>query len=241
MEEKCKKCGTTKRVNFDGMCGKCYEDSIIIHPKEETQDIEKNKDKMQFWKNKKNVAIVILSFIIVCFLFSSSGTEIEELSGKENTKNAELNQQLEESMSQIKILQGQNEKLQEEKQRLQGNDSKIVTLQESNQKLQDEKLVLEEQKNELEQEKASLQAQNEELNAKIQQIQSTQSASKTAISSTATSSEIVSNTNSGTVYITDTGKKYHSGGCSYLKNSKHEISKSSAKAQGYMPCSRCNP
>ena len=44
-----------------------------------------------------------------------------------------------------------------------------------------------------------------------------------------------------TVYITNTGKKYHRSGCSYLKKSQSAISVSSAKAQGYTPCSRCNP
>lgn len=44
-----------------------------------------------------------------------------------------------------------------------------------------------------------------------------------------------------TVYITDTGKKYHLGGCSSLSKSKHAISLSDAKAQGYGACKRCNP
>ncbi|MCI1966846.1 MAG: MBL fold metallo-hydrolase [Oscillospiraceae bacterium] len=44
-----------------------------------------------------------------------------------------------------------------------------------------------------------------------------------------------------TVYITDTGSKYHRDGCRYLKKSKHPISLKDAKAQGYGPCSRCNP
>lgn len=48
-------------------------------------------------------------------------------------------------------------------------------------------------------------------------------------------------TQSYTVYITDTGSKYHRSGCSYLKKSSHAISLSAAKAQGYTPCSRCNP
>lgn len=46
---------------------------------------------------------------------------------------------------------------------------------------------------------------------------------------------------STTVYITKTGSKYHRGSCSYLKKSKIEISLDSAIAQGYEPCSRCNP
>ena len=48
-------------------------------------------------------------------------------------------------------------------------------------------------------------------------------------------------TNEHTVYITKTGEKYHSSGCQYLKKSKITISESSAIAQGYTPCSKCNP
>lgn len=42
------------------------------------------------------------------------------------------------------------------------------------------------------------------------------------------------------VYVTKTGFKYHSYGCSYLK-SCIETTLSSAKRNGYEPCSRCNP
>lgn len=44
-----------------------------------------------------------------------------------------------------------------------------------------------------------------------------------------------------TVYITNTGEKYHSDGCQYLSKSKIPISLSDAKARGYTPCSRCGP
>ncbi|WP_425755135.1 hypothetical protein ACPW7J_09695 [Ihubacter sp. rT4E-8] len=42
-----------------------------------------------------------------------------------------------------------------------------------------------------------------------------------------------------TVYITDTGSKYHQYGCRYLSQSCHEISLSDAKSQGYDACSVC--
>lgn len=42
-----------------------------------------------------------------------------------------------------------------------------------------------------------------------------------------------------TVYVTNSGTKYHRSGCSYLSHSKIAISLSDAKAQGYTPCSRC--
>lgn len=45
----------------------------------------------------------------------------------------------------------------------------------------------------------------------------------------------------GTVYITDTGSKYHRSGCRYLSKSCHAISLSSAKASGYTACKVCKP
>jgi competence protein ComEC len=44
-----------------------------------------------------------------------------------------------------------------------------------------------------------------------------------------------------TVYITDSGEKYHVDGCRYLKKSKHGIALADAKKQGYEPCSVCHP
>jgi competence protein ComEC len=43
------------------------------------------------------------------------------------------------------------------------------------------------------------------------------------------------------VYITDTGKKYHTAGCRTLKKSKHAITLKEAKARGYTPCGICHP
>ena len=44
-----------------------------------------------------------------------------------------------------------------------------------------------------------------------------------------------------TVHVTKTGEKYHRAGCKHLKKSDREISLEQAKAQGYKPCSDCNP
>jgi Predicted hydrolase (metallo-beta-lactamase superfamily) len=44
-----------------------------------------------------------------------------------------------------------------------------------------------------------------------------------------------------TVYITNTGEKYHTDGCQYLRKSKIEITLKDAKSQGYSPCSKCHP
>lgn len=44
-----------------------------------------------------------------------------------------------------------------------------------------------------------------------------------------------------TVYITDTGSKYHRAGCRHLRHSSYPISLSDAQAQGYTPCGTCHP
>lgn len=44
-----------------------------------------------------------------------------------------------------------------------------------------------------------------------------------------------------TVYITNSGKKYHSSGCSSLSKSKIPINRSDAINSGYGACSKCNP
>ena len=44
-----------------------------------------------------------------------------------------------------------------------------------------------------------------------------------------------------TVYVTETGEKYHRVGCATLRKSRQEMSLEDAKAEGYTPCSKCNP
>jgi hypothetical protein len=44
-----------------------------------------------------------------------------------------------------------------------------------------------------------------------------------------------------TVYITKTGKKYHTASCRYVSKSKIPISLKDAKAKGFTACSVCKP
>jgi hypothetical protein len=44
-----------------------------------------------------------------------------------------------------------------------------------------------------------------------------------------------------TVYVTDTGSKYHAAGCRYLRYSSHPLDVSDAQRLGYSPCSVCRP
>lgn len=62
---------------------------------------------------------------------------------------------------------------------------------------------------------------------------------QTKIKSQGAGTSATASTGSTTVYITDTGSKYHRAGCRYLSSSSHSISLSSAKQQGYTACSVC--
>lgn len=42
------------------------------------------------------------------------------------------------------------------------------------------------------------------------------------------------------VYVTKTGKKYHTGTCEYLVKSKIPMKLNLAIAEGYTPCQKCN-
>ena len=44
-----------------------------------------------------------------------------------------------------------------------------------------------------------------------------------------------------TVYITNTGHKYHEDGCRYLSHSQIAVSLEDAKGRGYQPCKVCCP
>ncbi len=54
-----------------------------------------------------------------------------------------------------------------------------------------------------------------------------------------TPESVVEAPKSQTVYITDTGKKYHRDGCQYLSKSKHAIDLEKAISSGYTACSKC--
>ena len=44
-----------------------------------------------------------------------------------------------------------------------------------------------------------------------------------------------------TVYVTETGSKYHRDGCEFLANSKIPVTLDKAKKEGYEPCKVCKP
>lgn len=248
MEKKCKKCGTTEKVNFDGMCKKCYEDSIIIEEKAEVL-----KNRKGFYRDKKNVLIMVLSIIII-LLFVSYPTENNKAiqTSSENTvltaqleeKNTDLLAQLSQAKEKIKDLENSNQVLSSENQQLIEKLNSLSSIDDL-QKTIDEKsqyiLNLEAQVGNLTAEKARLEGQNAILQQQLSNTQKTSSTSSATENKTAKSTTQSNADTSSTVYITDTGSKYHRGSCSYLKSSKHSINKNSAISQGYTACSRCNP
>ncbi len=67
--------------------------------------------------------------------------------------------------------------------------------------------------------------------------------SNDVVSTTENSTYIATNNNDKDipVYITNTGSKYHSYGCQYLRKSSIQTTLKSAINSGYTPCSKCSP
>lgn len=93
------------------------------------------------------------------------------------------------------------------------------------------------QRAQAEKEAAEKQAEEEAAAAAAEEA----AAAEAAAAAAAAAASSTPDTGGYTVYITNTGEKYHASGCQYLKKSKIAISQSDAVAQGYTPCSKCNP
>lgn len=208
------------------------------------------ENKKSFFKDKKNIAIIILSIIIVLLIatYPTQTNQTIPTSSNISTENLEqkittLTDDLKEANQKVKTLEENNQTLSKEKEEL---ITKLNTMPstENLQKTIDEKnqyiLNLEAQVGTLTAEKAQVEAQNGILQQQLSDSQKSNSTSTTTNKSTKTTTQNNTDT-SATVYITDTGSKYHRGSCSYLRSSKHSISKNSAISQGYTACSRCNP
>lgn len=65
------------------------------------------------------------------------------------------------------------------------------------------------------------------------------SSSTSSSSSSGTSTPAATEPQSVTVYITNTGSKYHRSGCQYLRKSCIKTTLASAQARGYTACSKC--
>lgn len=126
---------------------------------------------------------------------------------------------------------------QEEKQNEINNN--IKTLESKVEELTSTKTSLENEIKSLEKEKISLETKNTISYKTTQDNNSSKVSSSTSKSNTNINQVTSQNTNSSIVYVTKTGKKYHKAGCSYLKESKIEMTLENAKNRGYTACSKC--
>lgn len=122
---------------------------------------------------------------------------------------------------------------QDERAELLKEISSLKSINEENKKSIDELTTM---RNNLIDEKKELTDRCTQLENQIASLQ----ASKNSSSSSANSNSTTQKT-SRTVYITNTGSKYHRSWCSYLRQSKKTISLNNAINKGYTACSRCNP
>lgn len=174
-----------------------------------------------------NIIIIALIFILVCVVASFAIP-------KDLSKYISTIKTLESQVTQLNETISNNEtKINQLNEQLSDTEKQISDLTNTNNSLSSENQKLSENNTTLENEKQN-------LNNKISELQNTISA--VSVSSQSTSSPTPTNSTQGyTVYITDTGKKYHKSSCSYLNQSKTAININSAKSQGYTPCSRCKP
>lgn len=203
-------------------CPYCQYD-LVNRPKIENETLIKFK---HFIKEKSLIIESILTVIIFLMIII-----VTSINGQKEIIEKQYDEFKAKSENTSKTLQTE---IKEKNNKIVDNEKKINELQQEEKKkeINESIKLLESERQKLEQEKQTLTTQIEEL----KKASSTVIQSKSSSTST---SNITQNTNSATVYVTNTGKKYHKSSCSYLKKSKIQISLSEAQRQEYTACSRC--
>lgn len=194
---------------------------------------------------------IVSAILFISIIGSGGSNNAQELTDlKANLEiiqeeNEELQSSYADATNEIAEVKDQNQTLQ---MKLDEKENEIESLS------KDREIVLkyEEQIAELESQNKSLTDENATLQSRISDYEKNNNSSSSSISeggnesgSSSASIEQPSDNSEPSegiiVYITNTGSKYHREGCSYLRQSKIEIDKAVATAQGYGACSRCNP
>lgn len=203
------------------------------------------KEKLKSARLWQIISGILLLMVIVSG-GDSNAQELTELKANVESlqeENTNLQNSYEETLASFTELESTNQTLQSQ---LKEKDSEIVSLKQN----VDTASTYEGQIKELEKQVESLKEENTTLQSKVTNLETAADSSSSKASDSAKSSDSTANmdtpdnssTGSGTiVYITNTGEKYHLGSCSYLRQSKIEIDKEDAIAQGYSACSRCHP
>ncbi len=216
------------------------------------------KTKLEKMKNffLKNKALSV-TFTVLLIIIAGLSLNLSMTNATQETLKTDYEQKIGELQSTVDTLTDDKKNLENENSEYK---NKISNFSDSSEELENYKTQcseLETKYNKLQTDYNTLKTNYDKLSAEKTAIStaSTSSASSSKASSTSNSTKVSSTTNttntsasnddskknSHTVYITNTGSKYHSGGCRYLKKSKIAISESDAISQGYSACSVCNP
>lgn len=185
-------------------------------------------DGKKFDKNTLKTLVIAASLLLNCILGGASYTYYHHLAEQMN-ETASLQSQVSHLEGSVSDLQAQ---VDESQPAIDGLKAQVASLTE-------EKNGLQTQVDTLTSQKADLQKQVDTLKAGASSGSSSGSSSSGGSSASVPAAYSSSDDQSETVYVTDTGSKYHSAGCRYLKKSQIPISLSEAKRQGYTACSVC--
>lgn len=185
-------------------------------------------DGKKFDKNTLKTLVIAASLLLNCILGGASYTYYHHLAEQMN-ETASLQSQVSHLEGSVSDLQAQ---VDESQPTIDGLKAQVASLTE-------EKNGLQTQVDTLTSQKADLQKQVDTLKAGASSGSSSGSSSSGGSSASVPAAYSSSDDQSETVYVTNTGSKYHSAGCRYLKKSQIPISLSEAKRQGYTACSVC--
>ena len=185
-------------------------------------------DGKKFDKKTLKTLVIAASLLLNCILGGASYTYYHHLAEQMN-ETASLQSQVSHLEGSVSDLQAQ---VDESQPTIDGLKAQVSSLTE-------EKNGLQAQVDTLTSQKADLQKQVDTLKAGASSGSSSGSSSSGGSSASVPAAYSSSDDQSETVYVTDTGSKYHSAGCRYLKKSQIPMSLSEAKRQGYTACSVC--
>lgn len=185
-------------------------------------------DGKKFDKNTLKTLAIAASLLLNCILGGASYTYYHHLAEQMN-ETASLQSKVSHLEGSVSDLQAQ---VDESQPTIDGLKAQVSSLTE-------EKNGLQAQVDTLTSQKADLQKQVDTLKAGASSGSSSGSSSSGGSSASVPAAYSSSDDQSETVYVTDTGSKYHSAGCRYLKKSQIPMSLSEAKRQGYTACSVC--
>ena len=169
-------------------------------------------DGKKFDKNTLKTLVIAASLLLNCVLGGASYTYYHHLAEQMN-ETASLQSQVSHLEGSVSDLQAQAD---ESQPTIDGLKAQVASLTE---------------------EKNGLQTQVDTLKAGASS--GSASGGSSSDSSSVPAAYSSSDDQSETVYVTDTGSKYHRAGCRYLKKSQIPMSLSEAKRQGYTACSVC--